>query len=69
MDHPDTAKPATALHGEPASKIEQLCGRLDNQDTTSPADRQARRLCRLFAVSYATAATLARLAFDCGVPR
>lgn len=67
MRAPDTPKPATARHGEPASKIEQLCGRLIDQDTSGPADLQARLLCRLCAVSYATAATLARLAFDCGV--
>jgi hypothetical protein len=64
-----TAKPATALHGEPASNFEQLGSELSNQGTSSPAELQARRLCRLYAVPYATAATLARLAFDCGVPR
>ena len=37
----NTAKPATALRGEPASKNEQLCGRLEDQDTRTPSEIQA----------------------------
>ncbi len=67
MVSPDTAKPATARHGEPASKVVVLRG--PNIELDILSERQAQRLCRLYAVSYATAATLARLAFDCGAPR
>jgi hypothetical protein len=63
MALPDKAKPATALHGEPASKIEQLCGRLDGITTPSPINLQVARLTRLYAVNAAMAETLAPLAF------
>jgi hypothetical protein len=41
MQTPDTAKPATAPHGEPASVIEQLGGQLDTTHTTTPIVSQA----------------------------
>jgi hypothetical protein len=52
MRTPDTAKPATALHGEPPSNFEHLGGRLDNLITSNPADLQ---------VFHLTAETLAPL--------
>jgi hypothetical protein len=58
MARPDRAKPATARHGEPVSKVEQLGGQLSN-----PAliDIQARRLTRRFAISLPIALVVASL--------
>lgn len=67
MPTSDTAKPATALFGEPASNFEQLGGRLVHLDTRDTTLIQARRLCRLYALTYATATTMAQLAY--GVAR
>jgi hypothetical protein len=64
---PDTPKPATARHGEPASNVDRFAGEIDNHNNPTLIDIQARRLTRLFAFSYATASTVARLAF--GVAR
>ena len=66
MHFPDTAKPATALHGEPASNFEQLGGQLCHLDTRDRAFVQASRLRRLYALTYETAATVATLAYGGG---
>ncbi|MGY4333062.1 hypothetical protein ACVWWG_007479 [Bradyrhizobium sp. LB7.2] len=63
----DAAKPATAIDGEPALKIELLAGVLVHLDTRETTLIQARRLCRLYALTYATATTMAQLAY--GVAR
>jgi hypothetical protein len=62
----ETAKPATAC-SEPAPNFEQLGGELVLLDTRDPTPVQARHLCRLYALTYATAATVAQLAY--GVAR
>lgn len=44
-------------------------GTIYPEDTKSPTDLQARRLCRLYAVSYDMALTVASLAYAAGCPR
>jgi hypothetical protein len=62
MAFPDTPKPASARHAEPASNTDQsFAGEIDTKIT--PIDLQAQRLRRIFALSAATAATIARLAY------
>jgi hypothetical protein len=61
MARPETAKPATALHGEPASKVEQLSGQLDNLNI--PQRRQIQCLIKRHALTWATAELLAPLIF------
>jgi hypothetical protein len=63
MAIPDKAKPATALHGEPVSIVEQLRGRLDSTITPSPINLQVARLTKLYAINAAMAETLAPLVF------
>jgi hypothetical protein len=64
MQYPNTAKPATAGHGEPASKIELLGGGLNNQlNTEMPTDLQVRRLARRHALSLPLALVVAGLAY------
>jgi hypothetical protein len=61
MASSDTAKPATARHGEPASKSDRFAGEINKHNKPTLIeiqDIQARRLTRLFAISYATAATV-----------
>jgi hypothetical protein len=65
---PDTAKPATARHGEPASNLEQLGGQLDHTNNGNQCELQARRLCRLYTVSFDIAVVLAPFVFAV-VPR
>jgi hypothetical protein len=40
MPNIESVKPATALHGEPASEIEQLGGELDEAHNTKPINSQ-----------------------------
>lgn len=61
MAYPDTAKPATALHGEPASNFEQLGRKLIDTDTA--LDLQAQRLTGRFGFVVETAAVIASLAW------
>jgi hypothetical protein len=63
MALPDTATPATALCGKPAPDVDRFAGEIDNHNNPTLTDIQARRLTRLFAMSYATAATVAKLAY------
>ncbi|MCW2130175.1 hypothetical protein M2226_008919 [Bradyrhizobium elkanii] len=63
----NTAMPATALHGEPASKIELLPGGLDREDAT--AALRAQYLSEIFSLPAATAAVVADLAFGEGASR
>jgi hypothetical protein len=63
MQHRNTKKPATAGHGEPASNIEQLGGRLDQLNTETPTSLQVRRLTRRFAFSLPVAMVVAGLAY------
>jgi hypothetical protein len=62
----ETAKPATARHGEPASNPEQLRGQLFVLDTKSLVDRQALRLTRRFAITMPAAITIASLYYGEG---
>jgi len=66
MATPVTAKPATAPHGEPASNIEQLGGRLDLTDSKITRRFQVARLVRRHAISAAAAAVLAPFVFGEG---
>jgi hypothetical protein len=63
MASPVMAKPATALHGEPASGIVGSGGLNTQSITESLADRQARRLMERFALSIPVALVLAILAY------
>lgn len=63
MQHPKMRKPATALHGEPASGIEQLGGRLIPSITADALQLQVRQLAQAFALSPATARTYAAHVF------
>ena len=54
-------KPATARHGEPASKTEQLGGQLKVTNTLD--DLRAQYLSEVFALPADTAVTIAELAF------
>ncbi|WP_461319795.1 hypothetical protein [Bradyrhizobium elkanii] len=53
--------PATALHGEPASKIELLGGGLNREDATEAL--RVQYLAQVFDLPAATAAVVADLAF------
>jgi hypothetical protein len=66
MACPDVAKPAT-VSSEPALKIEQLGGPLDQNNSDALPEIQARSLRRQFAVGYCLAASLAPLIW--GMPR
>ncbi|MCS3517079.1 hypothetical protein [Bradyrhizobium elkanii] len=57
----NTAMPATARHGEPASEIELLAGGLDREDATEAL--RAQYLSEIFSLSASTAVTIAELAF------
>ncbi len=61
------AKPQTEISGPGLRNFEQLSEQLNAKDTSNLTDIQARRISRLYALSFATAATIARLAF--GVAR
>jgi hypothetical protein len=61
MARPETPKPAPAAAGNPASKIEQLGGQLDNLNI--PQRRQIQCLIRRHALTWATAELLAPLVF------
>lgn len=63
MQHHIARKPATALHGEPAPKNEQLGGPLSHSNTPSPFQLQVQRLAQAFALSPATARTYAAHVF------
>jgi hypothetical protein len=63
MASPETAKPATARHGEPVSNSEQLGSGLDQSNTPRGAELQARWLTRRFLLSSAMAWSVAPLAF------
>jgi hypothetical protein len=63
MQHPKMRKPATALHGEPAPKNEQLGGRLFSSNTPDALQLQAQQLAQAFALSPATARTYAAHVF------
>jgi hypothetical protein len=65
MQSSDTAKPATARHGEPASNFEQLGREL--VENNSALDLQAQRLTARFGFVIETAAVIAALAW--GVAR
>src|SRR5215210_6509072 len=63
----DTPKPATALHGEPASNFELPAKQLCNQHTRGPIEHQqlqAFRLNRRFGFAFETAVVIASLAWD-----
>jgi hypothetical protein len=59
---PNKATPATALCGKPAPNVDRFAGEIDTNMTL--VDLQAQRLSRIFALSLATAATIARLTFS-----
>jgi hypothetical protein len=63
---PDTATPATAICGKPASNVERFAGELDIDNATErdALQLQVRRIARLYAVTYATAATIARVCYS-----
>lgn len=63
MQHHKTRKPATALHGEPAPKVEQLGGRLNPSITPDALQLQVQQLAQAFALSPATARTYAAHVF------
>lgn len=63
MHHSDTAKPATAPHGEPASIVGGSGGLHYTLDTRDAAFLQASRLRRLYALTHTMAATVAQLAY------
>jgi hypothetical protein len=65
MQASDTAEPATARHGEPASNFEHLGQRL--VENNSALDLQAQRLTARFGFVIETAAVIAALAW--GVAR
>jgi hypothetical protein len=62
MASPDMATPATAC-SEPALIVERFAGKLDIDNATDRDALQVSRIVRLYAVSFATAATIARLAY------
>jgi hypothetical protein len=63
MQSVEAAKPATAWGSEPASNPEQLGRALSHLDTRDPTPIQAERLRRLYALTWATATTVAHLAY------
>ena len=67
MANLDTPKPATALHGKPASKVVGFGGHNDSTDTETPTALQVRRLTRRFALSLPIALVVAGLAYGEGV--
>jgi hypothetical protein len=60
MHLPDTAKPATAADGEPASEFEQLGGRLTQLDNSPLTHRQALRVAERYALAFPLAIVVAR---------
>jgi regulator of replication initiation timing len=62
MQASDTAKPATARHGEPASNFEQLEQEL--VENNSALDLQAQHLKARFGFATETAAVIAALAWS-----
>jgi hypothetical protein len=69
MALPETAKPATAETVSELRNVEQLCWRLENQDTRSLSEIQAFRLNRRFGFAFDTAVVIAELAFVAGCSR
>jgi hypothetical protein len=63
MASPSTAKPATANAASELRNVEQLCGRLDATDSKLAERLQVTKLIRTFAISAATAAVIAELAW------
>src|SRR5215471_3018694 len=62
IQFPNMPSPVTAWGSEPASNLEQLGGQFVYLDIQGPTPVQADGLRRLYALSWATAATVARLA-------
>jgi hypothetical protein len=69
MASPETAKPAAAIAASELRNVEQLCGRLESQDTRSLSEIQAFRLNRRFGFAFDTAVVIAELAFVAGCSR
>jgi hypothetical protein len=69
MASPETATPATALCGKPAPIVERFAGELDLTDSKIAERLQVTKLIRTFAISTATAAVIAELAFVAGCSR
>jgi hypothetical protein len=66
-----TSKKEKGAHrgnGDALQKDEQVCWPLTNDNTSTPAKRQALRLSRAYVLTYATAVLIAELAFA-GGPR
>jgi hypothetical protein len=63
MAHANTAMPATARHGEPASEIELLGGLLDNHNSDVARPVQVSRLMRRFGFSRPRAIATALLCY------
>ena len=59
----ETAKAQTEISGSGLRNIEQLGGRLDDQDTRTLSEIQAFRLNRRFGFAFETAAVIASLAW------
>ena len=57
------AKAQTGISGLGLQNFEQLSEQLYAKDTSNLTDIQARRISRIYALSVATATTIARLAF------
>jgi hypothetical protein len=66
MQHTETAKPATACAVSELRNVEQLAGRLEDHISDSAEYRQVCRLARLYSMTIATAATIARLVYAAG---
>lgn len=63
MANLDTPKPATARHGEPASKIVGFAGPNEQALSETPTALQVRRLTQRFALSLPIATVVAGLAY------
>jgi hypothetical protein len=63
------ATPATAFCGKPAPIVERFAGELDLIDSKIAERLQVTKLIRRFAISAATAAVTAELAFVAGCSR
>jgi hypothetical protein len=59
----ETAKAQTEISGSGLRNVEQLCGRLDATDSKLAERLQVTKLIRTFAISAATAAVIAELAW------
>jgi hypothetical protein len=68
MTPSETAKPAASIEANRLGKFEQLGGELKFHNNINPQEWQARRLCRLYALSFDAAVTLAPFVFAV-VPR